>query len=137
VSSGSGPSTVAVATAILSTTAETVIATLPPSNWSSNPVGVLLTADVVATFAAAGTVTFRIRQGTLTGTLVTGTTAVYTAAAAITTVPAGPGEFLDASAFGQGPTQQGVYVLTAQASVANNVTPTGGVLSLETVAPVQ
>ena len=137
MSSGSGPSAVAVATAILSTTAETVIATLPPSNWSGNPAGVLLTADVVATFAAAGTVTFRIRQGALAGTLVAGTTAVYTAAGAVATVPVGPGEFLDASAFGPGPTQQGVYVLTAQASVANNVTPTGGVLSLETVAAVQ
>ena len=136
MSAGSGPMAVAVSTAALSTTAETVIATLPPSNWN-DPQGNLLSAIVIASATGAATLTLRIRQTSLTGTLVTGATSIYTFAGAATTVPAGSLEVVDTSSFALTPTQQATYVLTAQASVSSTITPTGGVFELETMAPVQ
>jgi hypothetical protein len=68
---------------------------------------------------------------------VTGATSIYTFAGAATTVPAGSLEVVDTSSFALTPTQQATYVLTAQASVSSTITPTGGVLELETMAPVQ
>jgi hypothetical protein len=136
VSAGSGPMAVAVSTAALSTTAETVIATLPPSNWN-DPQGNLLSASVIASATGAATLTLRIRQTSLTGALVTGATSIYTFAGAATTVSAGSLEVVDTSSFALTPTQQATYVLTAQASVSSTITPTGGVLELETMAPVQ
>jgi len=136
MASGSGPVAVAVSTAALSTTAETVIATIPPSNWN-NPNGNLLTASVIATSTGACTVTFRIRQTSLTGTLVPGSTAIYTFAGAATTVDVYSGSFTDTSSFATSPAAGGQYVLTAQASVASDVTPTGGMLELETMATIQ
>jgi len=127
---------VAVSTAALSTTAETVIATLPPSNWN-DPQGNLLSAFVIASATGAATLTLRIRQTSLTGALVTGATSIYTFAGAATTVSAGGLEVVDTSSFALTPTQQATYVLTAQASVSSTITPTGGVLELETMAPVQ
>jgi hypothetical protein len=127
---------VAVSTAALSTTAETVIATLPPSNWN-DPQGNLLSASVIASATGAATLTLRIRQTSLTGALVTGATSIYTFAGAATTVSAGSLEVVDTSSFALTPTQQATYVLTAQASVSSTITPTGGVLELETMAPVQ
>jgi len=127
---------VAVSTAALSTTAETVIATLPPSNWN-DPQGNLLSAFVIASATGAATLTLRIRQTSLTGALVTGATSIYTFAGAATTVSAGGLEAVDTSSFALTPTQQATYVLTAQASVSSTITPTGGVLELETMAPVQ
>lgn len=136
MSAGSGPMAVAVSTAALSTTAETVIATLPPSNWN-DPQGNLLSAFVIASATGAATLTLRIRQTSLTGALVTGATSIYTFAGAATTVSAGGLEAVDTSSFALTPTQQATYVLTAQASVSSTITPTGGVLELETMAPVQ
>ena len=136
MSAGSGPMAVAVSTAALSTTAETVIATLPPSNWN-DPQGNLLSAFVIASATGAATLTLRIRQTSLTGALVTGATSIYTFAGAATTVSAGGLEVVDTSSFALTPTQQATYVLTAQASVSSTITPTGGVLELETMAPVQ
>lgn len=136
MSAGSGPMAVAVSTAALSTTAETVIATLPPSNWN-DPQGNLLSASVIASATGAATLTLRIRQTSLTGALVTGATSIYTFAGAATTVSAGSLEVVDTSSFALTPTQQATYVLTAQASVSSTITPTGGVLELETMAPVQ
>jgi hypothetical protein len=136
MSSGSGPMAVAVATAALSTTAETVIATIPASNWNDN-IGNLLTASVIATASGAATVTFRVRQASLTGAVVTGSTSIYTFAGAAATVDVCGSEFVDSSSFALTPTFGGQYVLTAQASVSSTVTPTGGMLSLETIAPVQ
>ena len=136
MSAGSGPMAVAVSTAALSTTAETVIATLPPSNWN-DPQGNLLSAFVIASATGAATLTLRIRQTSLTGALVTGATSIYTFAGAATTVSAGSLEVVDTSSFALTPTQQATYVLTAQASVSSTITPTGGVLELETMAPVQ
>lgn len=132
---GSGPMAVPVATAQLATTAETVIATIPPSNWN-NPSGLgnLVSAFLAATSTGAATLTLRIRQTSLTGAQV-GTSIIYVFAGAATDVPVGA-EFADTSAFGVGPTAGGQYVLTAQASVASTVTPAGGVLELETIAPV-
>jgi hypothetical protein len=127
---------VAVSTAALSTTAETVIATLPPSNWN-DPQGNLLSASVIASATGAATLTLRIRQTSLTGALLTGATSIYTFAGAATTVSAGGLEAVDTSSFALTPTQQATYVLTAQASVSSTITPTGGVLELETMAPVQ
>ena len=136
MSAGSGPMAVAVSTAALSTTAETVIATLPPSNWN-DPQGNLLSAFVIASATGAATLTLRIRQTSLTGALLTGATSIYTFAGAATTVSAGGLEAVDTSSFALTPTQQATYVLTAQASVSSTITPTGGVLELETMAPVQ
>src|ERR1700678_4175776 len=96
---------VAVSTAALSTTAETVIATLPPSNWN-DPQGNLLSAFVIASATGAATLTLRIRQTSLTGALVTGATSIYTFAGAATTVSAGSLEVVDTSSFALTPTQQ-------------------------------
>jgi hypothetical protein len=136
MSAGSGPIAVAVSTAALSTTAETVIATLPPSNWN-DPTGNLLTADLNVTASGAATLTTRVRQGGLTGTLVAGSTVLTTFAGAQATANVGGGTYADTSAFALTPQQQQTYVLTAQASAASTITPTGGVLELETMAPVQ
>jgi hypothetical protein len=133
--SGAGPIAVAVSTSALSTTAETVIATIT-GNWN-NPVGNLLTAALVATASGAATLTIRVRQGGVAGAQVTGSTSVYTFAGAAATVAVDGGQFVDTSAFAVTPAQAGVYVLTAQASVASTITPTGGMFELETMAPVQ
>jgi hypothetical protein len=134
VSSGAGPFAVAVSTAALSTTAETVIATITGS-WN-DPTGNLVTADFNVTATGAATLTTRIRQGSLTGTQVTGSTAIETFAGAATTVNVGGGTYADTSSFATTP-GTGTYVLTAQASVSSTITPTGGVFELETMAPVQ
>jgi hypothetical protein len=133
--SGAGPIAVAVSTAALATTAETVIATLT-GNWN-DPTGNLLTADFNVTASGAATLTTRIRQGSLTGTLVTGSTAIETFSGAATTVNVGGGTYADTSSFAVTPQTAGVYVLTAQASVSSTITPTGGVFGLQTMSPVQ
>jgi hypothetical protein len=133
---------VAVATAQLAGTGEVVIATVGPANWDtsaqasgSGAQGILASAAVVATSTGAATLTLRIRQGGVAGTQV-GASSIYTFAGAAGPLAAGALEFVDASAFGIGPTRQGLYVLTAQASAGATITPNGGVLEIETCAPV-
>lgn len=142
MSAGSGPMAVAVATAQLAGTGEVVIATAGPANWNTSQAGAgsgaqgnLVAATVTATSTGAATLTLRIRQGGVAGAQV-GASAIFTFAGAAGPLSAGALEYVDASAFGVGPTQQGSYVLTAQASVGATITPNGGVLVLETCAPV-
>lgn len=135
MSSGAGPFAVAVSTAALSTTAETTIGTIVGS-WSEN-LGNLMSCSVIATASGAATITFRIRQQSLTGPLVTGSTAIYTFAGAATTVNVAGIEVVDTSAYALGPVIGQTYVLTAQASVSSTITPTGGVFEMETMAPIQ
>lgn len=143
MSAGSGPMAVAIATAQLAGTGEVVIATVGPGNWNTSQAGAgsgsqgnLVSAAVIATSTGAATLTLRIRQGLTTAGAQVGASSVYSFAGAAGPVSAGALEFVDASAFGVGPTNQGSYVLTAQASVGATITPTGGVLELETCAPV-
>lgn len=144
MSAGNGPMAVAVATAQLAGTGEVAIAVVGPGNWNTSQAGGagsgaqgnLVSATVIATSTGAATLTLRIRQGTTTAGAQVGASSVFTFAGAAGPLSAGALEFIDASAFGVGPTQQGSYVLTAQASVGATVTPNGGVMVLETCAPV-
>lgn len=119
------------ATAVAVTTSEAVVATLPPGNWQGN-IGTLITVAANYSPAASGVaIIFRVRQTSLTGTLV---------GVARTTTVANPNSYeicfneSDTSAFGQAQ-QGGQYVLTAQGTTAggtlNIVT-----LSQETLAPI-
>lgn len=127
---GSGPMVVQ-ATAVAVTTSEAVVATLPAGNWNT-PQGTLVSVSANYSPAASNTaITFRIRQGSLTGTLI---------GVARTSTVANPNSYelgfeeFDNSAFGLAQ-QQGVYVVTAQGTAA------GGTLNIitveqETVAPI-
>ncbi len=119
------------ATAVAVTTSEAVVATLPAGNWAGQ-IGTLITVAANYSPSATGVaIVLRIRQGTLTGTLV---------GVARTSTVANPNSYevgfneTDTSAFGQAQ-QGGVYVLTAQGTTAggtlNIVT-----LSQETIAPI-
>jgi hypothetical protein len=133
---GSGPQVNQVtAFAMPADTAEHVVCTLPPMNWSALPLGLLLSFAVLVTGAATGTVTLRIRQGTtISGTQV-GSSVVQSTASGQINTPAM--EFQDASAFATGGQQGGQYCLTAQGSVNSVATLTSALLEAETVAPVQ
>jgi len=127
---GSGPSIVQ-ATAVAVTTSEAVVATLPAGNWNT-PAGSLISVSSNYSPAASNTaLVYRVRQGSLAGTLV---------GVARTSTVANPNsyelgfEVADTSAFGQ---QQagGQYVVTAQGTGA------GGTLNIitveqETIAPI-
>lgn len=116
-------------------TAEHVVATLPPMNWSNpNGLGNLLGFAVLVTGAATGTVTLRLRQGTTASGTQVGSSVVQPTAAAQVNTPAM--DFLDTSAFANGPTAGGQYVLTAQGSVNSVATLTSALLECETVAPI-
>ena len=132
---GSGPQIATATTVVLAAdTAEHVLCTVPPSNWANpNQLGNLLAMSVMFTGAAAGTVTFRIRQGTaITGTQV-GPSIPITAANAVVNLPGL--DVPDVSAFGQAQ-QGGQYVLTYQQSAHSLGTVNSAVLGLETVSPV-
>lgn len=133
---GSGPQVNQVtAFSMPADTAEHVVCTLPPSNWSALPLGILLTFAVLVSGLQTGTVTFRIRQGTaITGTQVGSSLVLTTAAAQVNT----PGmDFQDTSAFATGGQQGGQYVLTAQGSVNSVATLTSALLQCATIAPIQ
>jgi len=129
--------------ALAADTAEHVICTLPAQNWNGSALGNLLSFAAVMAGLGAGTVTFRIRQGTgITGTLV-GVTVPVVVANAGTYDPAA--EFQDTSAFATGPqppalspagTAGGQYVLTYQQTVASIASISNALLELETVAPL-
>lgn len=120
--------------ALAADTAEHVICTLPGSAWSASALGNLVGFAAVMAGLGAGTVTFRIRQGTLiTGALV-GVTVPVVVANAGTYDPAG--EFQDASAFATGAQAAGQYVLTYQQSVASIASISNALLELETIAPL-
>ena len=133
---GSGPQINQVtAFAMPADTAEHVVCTLPPSNWSALPLGTLVTFSVLITGAATGNVTLRIRQGTAIGGAQVGSSLVVpTASAQVNAVGL---QFQDASAFATAGQQGGQYVLTAQGSVNSVATLTSALLELETIAPVQ
>ena len=130
---GSGPQ-VATATnvALAADTAEHVLATLPPSSWNSAG-GCFLSFSAKFTGAAAGTVTFRVRQGAaITGTQI-GVDIPITAANTVVNLPGL--EMPDTSAFGLAQ-QGGQYVLTYQQSANSLGTVNLASLVLETIAPV-
>lgn len=133
---GSGPQVNQVtAFAMPADTAEHVVCTIPLSNWSALPLGLLISFAILVTGSATGTLTIRIRQGTaITGTQVGSSLVLTTAAAQINAIGL---EFQDASAFATGGQQGGQYVLTAQGSVNSVATLTNALLELETIAPVQ
>lgn len=133
---GSGPQVnQATGLALPASTAEVIVCTIPPSNWSPLLLGILLSFTVLFTGAQTGTVTFRIRQGTaITGTQVGSSLVLTTAAAQVNAVGL---DFQDLSAFATGGQQGGQYVLTAQGSVNSVGTVTSGLLEIETIAPIQ
>lgn len=128
---GSGPSVVQ-ATAVAVTTAEAVVATLPPGNWNT-PQGTLITVSCNYAPAASNTaLTFRVRQTSLAGALI-GVARASTVANP-NTYEIGFDES-DTSAFGVAQ-QAGQYVITAQGTGA------GGTLNIitvqqQTIAPIQ
>lgn len=115
---------------------EVVVATIPPSFWSANTIGLLISASVNFTPGAAQTsTTLRIRQGTaITGALVG-------IAHTVTTVAAAPIELAlqeqDVSAFALAGQQGGQYCLTMQTNAAGPGTANAALLELETIAPIQ
>jgi hypothetical protein len=116
--------------------AEVVVATIPPSNWSAGPLGLLISASVNFTPGTAQTTTtLRIRQGTTTGGALVGI------AHAVTTVAAAPIELAlqeqDVSAFATGGQLGGQYCLTMQTNAAGPGTANAALLELETIAPIQ
>lgn len=132
---GSGPSVVQVtAFAMPADTAEHIVATLPPGNWSNpNGTGNLLSFTVLMTGSATGTLTLRVRQGTaLAGTQV-GTSVVQSTVSAQVNTPAM--EFQDSSAFGNNQ-QAGQYILTAQGSVNSVATLNSVLFEIETTSPL-
>lgn len=131
---GSGPRVATAAALALTTTAETVVCTVP-GNWNNtNQLGNLLSAFAVVTTTGAVNLTLTIRQGTGTGGAVVGSPVVQPFAGAVATFPVG-NEQADVSAFGN-LQQGGTYTLTATASAANAATLVTALLELETVAPV-
>jgi hypothetical protein len=131
--SGSGPVAVAVSAVAVGQT-ETLIATLPASSWN-NPSGlgnlVQLVGGIFNAPTTGGTLTLRIRQGGLTGTLVQSSPPLTVAANAILAAPISG---LDQSAYAAAQ-QNGTYALTAVYAAAAGGT-LDGQLSLQTCAPV-
>ena len=120
--------------ALAADTAEHVICTMIPSSWNNpNQLGNLVSFAAVMAGLAAGTVTFRIRQGTTIAGTQVGVNVPVVVANAGTYDPAG--EFQDASAFGNAQ-QNGQYVLTYQQSVASIASISNAILELETIATV-
>lgn len=122
--------------ALAADTAEHVICTIPASNWNNpNGTGNIITFDAVVAGLGAGTVTFRVRQGTTIAGTQVGVNVPVTVAAASNN-PTGI-EFQDSSAFGNAsPAGGGQYVLTYQQSVASIASIANALLTLETCAPV-
>lgn len=128
---GSGPQ-VSQFSGVSVGTSEVVLGTVSGSWVNSLGIGNLLSFVVNYVASAAQTVTFRIRQGSLTGTAV--------AAATIAPVIAAAGTFQyafqaqDASAYGNSQIG-GAYVLTAQSTIAGPGTA-NGLVELESIAPL-
>lgn len=133
---GSGPAIAQVTSVVLpANTTENVLITLPPGNWNNQTAyGALLTFAALFTGAAAGTLTFRIRQGTTNAGTLVGTAVAITAANGVV-VPTGM-EFQDTSAFGLGPTAGGQYVLTYQQSAVSLGTINSALLEFETTGTI-
>jgi hypothetical protein len=129
---GSGPNT-GQFSAVSVGTSEVVLGSVGGNFDNPDGLGNLLSYAVNYAASAAQTVTFRVRQGSLTGTIV--------AAATIAPVIAAAGTFQyafqaqDASAYANAQ-QGGLYVLTAQSTIAGPGTA-NGLLELETLAPIQ
>jgi hypothetical protein len=132
---GSGPQ-VNRTTGASVTNSESVVATIPASNWAGTPLGLLISASVNFTPGASQTsTTLRIRQGTTTGGALVGI------AHTVTTVAAAPIELAiqeqDTSAFATGGQQGGQYCLTMQTNAAGPGTANAALVELETIAPIQ
>lgn len=133
---GSGPQVTQAGPVVLpANTTENVLCTLAPANWNApGGLGNLLTYDVVVTGAAAGTITFRVRQGTTNAGAQVGVSVPVALTNGPTATPSAT--FLDQSAFAIGPQVGGQYVLTYQQSAVSLGTVNNAALGLETVAPV-
>jgi hypothetical protein len=129
---GSGPNA-GQFSAISVGTSEVVLGSVGGNFNNPANLGNLLSYVVNYVASAAQTVTFRIRQGGLTGTLVTPATIAPVIAAAGTYQYAF--EAQDASAYAN-LQQGGLYVLTAQSTIAGPGTA-NGLLELETLAAIQ
>jgi hypothetical protein len=128
----SGGPLAAPANAVAVGTTETIIATLPVSNWNDNLGNLVFFAGVFTPPATGGSLVLKIRQGTtVTGTQV-GQSATYTitASAAVAAVVSGA----DQSAYGL-QQAQGSYVVTATYAAATGGTITGSAV-LETLCTV-
>ena len=116
--------------------AEVVVATIPLSNWSAGPLGLLISASVNFTPGTGQTsTTLRIRQGNSAAGALVGI------AHTVTTVAAAPIELAlqeqDTSVFALSGQQGGQYCLTMQTNAAGPGTANAALLELETIAPIQ
>ena len=132
---GSGPQ-VNRTTAVSVAASEVVLATIPPSNWSANTLGLLISASVNFTPGTGQTsTTLRIRQGSGTGGALVGI------AHTVTTTAAAPVELAiqeqDTSAFALAGQVAAQYTLTAQTNAAGPGTANAALVELETIAPIQ
>lgn len=130
---GSGPLPVVITAAVVGT-AETVIATFPPSNWA-NPSGLGNLIEISGVFtppATGGSLVLKARQGTTAAGTQVGATVTLPVVASTAT----PGALvaIDASAFGLAQ-QAGQYVITAQYAAATGGAFTG-VATLETCSTI-
>lgn len=131
--SGSGPQVSQVSSVTAAAdTAEHVLAAVTGS-WN-NPGGNYLSVSAAFTGAAAGTVTLRVRQGSLTGTQV-GPNMPFVASSGSANLPGL--EILDTSSFATTLQANQSYVLTYQQSAVSLGTFTNAALGLETASPVQ
>ena len=133
---GSGPMVNSVSNVVLpANTTENVLCTIPPSNWNiPGALGLLVSFAVVITGAAAGTLTFRIRQGNSAAGTQVGPSIPVTVSNGAVLTPAS--EFQDTSAFAIGVQQGAQYVLTYQQSANSLGTVNSGLIELETIAPL-
>lgn len=109
--------------------AETVIATVSVPSYATKT---LIRGHVLATGnAVASTMTFRIRQGSLTGNIIYNSGALSFAAAAVASIPFGQEDDTNLTPPNSPTTAIGVWVLTVQASAAGNIN--GGNISTESI----
>lgn len=128
---GSGPQ-ISQFSGVSVTASEVVLGTVGGSWVNSNGTGNLISYVCNYVASAAQTITFRVRQVSLTG--------VAVAAATIAPVIGAAGTFQyafqaqDASAYGNSQIN-GLYVLTAQSTIAGPGTA-NGLVELESIAPL-
>lgn len=131
---GAGPA-VAYATAVTmaADTAEHVVATAAFTANDPSGRGLLVAFTATITGAATGTVTLRIRQGSLTGTQI-GQSATIAASASSFAMPGL--DFVDTSAYATATPAAGSYVLTYQQSANSLGTINTASLTIETISTV-
>lgn len=130
---GSGPQVIR-ATGVAITASEVVVATSAACNWSAGLAGILLGVSLNVTPGASQTsLTVRLRQGGLTGTLVGITHPETTVAAQQTDISFSE---LDNTAFAVAAQNGATYTLTIQGNAAGPGTVNQAVLEVETTAPV-